>query len=185
MRWQFEILLFALRYTDRIVSISTGGVTPDGRDIVQSVNAASSTIRGIEAGLKVALADRLSMNAVLNYARGEQRVGANTEPADRVPPLNGRLAFQYDPGPQWRLAAWFAAAARQDRLSARDVSDARIDPEGTPGWASFGASIAWGNDSGWQVMLGADNLADKEYRTHGSGINAPGRNVTMTVRRRW
>ena len=30
-RWQFELSLFSLRYTDRIVSVSTGDVTPDGR----------------------------------------------------------------------------------------------------------------------------------------------------------
>ena len=51
-RWQFEIMLFALRYSDRIVSVSTGAVTPDGRDIVQSVNAASSSIHGIETSLE-------------------------------------------------------------------------------------------------------------------------------------
>ena len=88
-RWQFEIALFALRYSDRIVSVSTGGVTPDGRDIVQSVNAASSTIHGAEAGMNVILTDRLRASAILNYARGDQRVSSVEEPADRVSPLNG------------------------------------------------------------------------------------------------
>ena len=184
-RLRAEVVLFALRYSDRIVSVSTGDQTPDGRDIVQSINAAASTIRGIEAGLDVTLSAQLDLAAVVNYARGEQEVGAASEPADRVPPLNGRLELLYTPNDRWQVATWLAAAARQDRLSARDVRDVRIDPNGTAGWASVGASLTWTNNDGWQVTLEADNLTDKEYRTHGSGIDAPGRNFTATFRRRW
>ena len=184
-RWQFEVVVFALRYSDRIVSVSTGDVTPGGRDIVQSINAATSTIRGLEAGMSVKLSDRLSARAVLNYARGEQRVDGVTEPADRVSPLNGHIVMRYDAGERWQFESWLRAADRQDRLSARDVGDVRIDPNGTAGWASIGASATWSGDSGWQVTLGADNLTDKEYRTHGSGMDAPGRNLSATFRRRW
>ena len=184
-RVRLEVVYFALRYSDRIVSVSTGEQTPDGRDIVQSVNAAASTIRGIEAGMNLALTERLDVTTVVNFTRGEQQVGDESEPADRVPPLNGRLELLYTPNDRWQLATWLAAAARQDRLSARDVRDVRIDPDGTAGWASVGASVAWTNEGGWQVTLGADNLTDKEYRTHGSGIDAPGRNFSATFRRRW
>ena len=184
-RSRFEVVLFALRYSDRIVSVSTGELTADGRDIVQSVNAAESTIRGVEAGLDLVLTRRLDISAVINYARGEQTVGTTSEPADRVPPLNGRVELRYAPRERWQLATWLAAASSQDRLSARDVRDVRIDPNGTAGWTSVGASVTWTNGDGWQVTLGADNLADKEYRTHGSGIGAPGRNFSATFRRRW
>lgn len=183
--WQFELALFALRYSDRIVSVSTGDVTLSGRDIVQSVNAASSTIRGLEAGLNADLTDHVSIHAVLNYARGEQSTGGVKEPADRVSPLNGHLVVRYETGGRWRFESWLRAADRQDRLSARDVRDARIDPNGTAGWASLGISATWSDESGWQVTLGADNLTDKEYRTHGSGIDAPGRSLSATIRRRW
>jgi outer membrane receptor protein involved in Fe transport len=184
-RWQLEIMLFALRYADRIVSVSTGNVTPDGRDIVQSVNAASSSIRGIEVGARLELTERLSVNAVLNYARGSQRIGTTEEAADRVPPLNGTVAFSYTPDNRWQFDTWLRTAAAQDRLSARDIRDPRIDPDGTAGWGSLGASATWSSYGGWQVTVSADNLVDKQYRAHGSGIDAPGRNLTATVRRRW
>jgi outer membrane receptor protein involved in Fe transport len=183
-RWQFELLLFALRYADRIVSVSTGDVTPDGRDIVQSVNAASSSIRGIEAGMSANLTNRIGVRAVLNYTYGDQRVADTEEPADRVPPLSGRVALEYTYNDRWGFDAWLVAASSQDRLSDRDVRDVRINPLGTPGWASFGASASWAA-ANWQLSLGVDNLFDRRYRSHGSGIDAPGRNIFMTVHHRW
>lgn len=183
-RWHFELLLFALRYTDRIASVSTGDVTAGGRDIVQSVNAASSGIRGVEAGVSLDLTDQLTINAIVNFTRGDQQVATIEEPADRVPPLNGRVNLQYLLGDHWTFNSWLVAAASQDRLSARDVRDVRIDPQGTPGFAYLGASATWA-DADWQVALGIDNLFDQQYRVHGSGIDAPGRNVFMTLRRRW
>lgn len=183
-RWQFEMLLYALRYSDRIISVSTGDVTPDDRDVVQSVNAASSSIRGVEAGLTANLTDRTRVNVVLNYTYGDQRVEDAEEPADRIPPLNGRIDFDYAHGDRWNFEAWLVAATGQDRLSDRDVSDVRIDPEGTPGWAVLGSSATWASAE-WQVTLGVDNLFDRRYRVHGSGIDAPGRNIFMTLHRRW
>jgi len=183
--WRLEIMLFALRYTDRIVSVSTGNTTPDSRDIVQSVNAASSSIHGIEIGMQVEITDRLNARAVLNYTRGEQRVGTVEEAADRVPPLNGNILISYDLDDRWQFDTWLRAAARQDRLSARDTQDPRIDPSGTAGWASLGTSATWSGGDGWQVTVSADNLTDKQYRTHGSGIDAPGRNLAAIIRRRW
>ena len=183
--WRFEIVAFRLKYDDRITSVSTGKLTPDGRDIVQSVNAASSSIVGVETGLTAFLTPRIRLEAMLNYSRGEQQVADTEEPADRVPPLNGRITLTYDRGDHWQFESWLVAAAAQDRLSARDLRDVRINPNGTPGWARTGASATWRNEAGWQVNLGVDNVFDKNYRTHGSGIDAPGRNISLTIRRQW
>ena len=81
----FEVVGYSMRYDDRITSVSTGLTTPDGRDIVQSANAAESSIRGIESGLNASVSEAVSVRAVLNYTWGSQ-VLANgiSEPADRT-----------------------------------------------------------------------------------------------------
>jgi outer membrane receptor protein involved in Fe transport len=128
---QWEFMVYGLRYDDRITSVLTGGVTPDGRDIVQSVNAADSGVRGAEIGLDAALGEFLRVSAVLNITWGEQTVALQTEPGDRIPPLSGRLGLAYANGGPISVEAWARFANSQDRLSARDVSDVRIDLPGS------------------------------------------------------
>ncbi|MGB5332341.1 MAG: TonB-dependent receptor [Woeseiaceae bacterium] len=185
-RVRLDLMIYALRYDDRITSVGTGNVTADGRDIVQSVNAAESSIRGVEAGLEVRMGDDINARGVLNYTWGEQQVSGNdTEPAGRIPPLNGELVVSWDAGGDFRFESWLRFAANQDRLSARDVSDVRIDPEGTPGWVVTGASVQKSFAQDWLISVSLDNLLDKRYRVHGSGLDAAGRNLGISVRRSW
>lgn len=185
-RVRFDVMVYALRYDDRITSVGTGAVTPDGRDVVQSVNAAESSIRGFEAGIDVRFSDAMSARAVLNYAWGEQQVvGTDAEPADRIPPFNGKLVLAYDNGGSTRLETWLHFAAHQDRLSARDVRDPRIDPQGTAGWVTAGARLQRAYGESWSFSLTFDNLFDKRYRVHGSGLDAPGQNVMFDARYTW
>jgi outer membrane receptor protein involved in Fe transport len=185
-RARFELMVYTLDYSDRITSVLTGDVTPEGRDVVQSVNAADSTIRGFEGGAGFDISDAISVDAVLNYTWSEQRVpGSPAEPGDRIPPLSGRLNVGYDAGGDFRLDAWLRFAGEQDRLSARDAGDIRIDPNGTSGWGILGARGTWDVRSGWQFTLGIDNVLDKRYRVHGSGLDAPGRNFMVSLRKTW
>ena len=185
-RARLELMIYALEYDDRITSVLTGDVTPEGRDVVQSVNAAESTIRGFEGGAGFDISDTVSLDAVLNYTWAEQRVsGSPAEPGDRIPPLSGRLNVSYDGGGNLRLDAWLRFAGEQDRLSARDVRDIRIDPNGTSGWGILGARGSWDFRGGWNFTFGVDNVFDKRYRVHGSGLDAAGRNFMISLRRTW
>jgi outer membrane receptor protein involved in Fe transport len=182
----FDLMIYALRYEDRITSVGTGDVTADGREIVQGINAAESSIRGLEAGLDIRFSDNISARAVFNYAWGEQKVSGDvTEPAGRIPPFNGDVVLSYDVGGDYRLDGWLRFAGDQDRLSARDASDVRIDPEGTPGWIVIGGRVQKPFAQDWLLSVSLDNLLDKRYRVHGSGLDAAGRNLSIGVRRSW
>jgi len=183
---RFELMLYALRFDDRITSVLTGDVTSSGRDVVQSINAAESSIHGAEAGFDIDITDKVRAHAVLNYTWGRDTIAAeDPQPADRIPPLSGKLGLQYDLNTEWALDSWLTVAGAQDRLSDRDTRDVRINPAGTAGWVKTGISANWEPNATWRVSLIADNLLDKRYRIHGSGIDAPGRNLSVTVRTTW
>jgi outer membrane receptor protein involved in Fe transport len=182
-RWRAELVVYRLRYADRIVSVGTGQVTASGRDVVQSVNAASSSLHGVEAAVDVSVSDRIRLEAAMNYTWGKQQLVGVGEPADRVPPLYGRVSAELRYSPRLTLEAWLVAAGKQNRLSARDIRDVRIDPTGTPGWGRIGANAQFSFDSGWRFTAGIDNLLDKRCRVHGSGLDAPGRDFSLHIRR--
>ena len=185
-RSRFELVVFALDYEDRITSVLTGEVTADGRDIVQSANVASATIEGVEIGMELELGEAVRIAATAAYTRGEQRVnGDSREPGDRIPPLNGRLSISVDGAHDWAFEGWLDWAGAQNRLSTRDVRDVRIDPSGTPGWATIGARAVRGGPGNWQLTLSLSNLLDKRYRVHGSGLDEPGMNLAVVLRRDW
>ena len=178
--------MFALDYADRITSVLTGELTGDGRDIVQSDNAASATVEGVEIGVEIEFGEAVRMTATAAYTRGEQRVRGNPpEPGDRIPPLHGRLGVRVDGTRDWTFEGWFDWAGAQDRLSARDFRDVRINPAGTPGWATIGARAVWGKPGNWQLSMSLSNLLDKRYRVHGSGLDEPGTNLAMVLSRDW
>ena len=182
----FELMIYTLKFDNRITSVLTGDVTPDGRDIVQSVNANETSIHGAEAGFNADLSDYIRLQATLNYAWGREiNAGDPAQPADRIPPLSGRISLLADLNAAVTLEGWFASADAQNRLSDRDIRDVRINPDGTPGWAIAGAKATWMPNDIWQVQLVADNLLDKRYRVHGSGIESPGRNFLLSVRATW
>ena len=185
-RWNLELILFSLHYTDRIASALTGAVTADGRDIVQNRNVASADIRGVEGSVKLTLSPSLTAGLIVNYLHGEQTETDGTEnPADRIPPFNGRLSFRYQAINSLLIEPYLLFAGSQDRLSPRDLRDVRINPAGTPGWLTANLAVSWQADEQWQATASAENILDKQYRLHGSGIDTTGRNLLLSLHYTW
>jgi len=184
--WNFELMVFALHYTDRIASVLTGTVTPNGRDVVQSRNVASADIRGIESVVRLDISRRLSAELVANYLHGEQVESDGSEnPADRIPPFNGRVSLRYQASAGLLIEPFVRFAGSQDRLSPRDARDTRINPAGTPGWLTLNLAASWHSAEHWQATAGIENILDKNYRLHGSGIDAKGRSLVVSLRYGW
>jgi len=178
---ELEVFAFYLDYSDKITSVFTGEVTEDGRHIVRSENRNNVDIYGLEVGVYWAAMDDLHVFAVANYTRGEEQGDIGPAlPADRIPPLNGKLGLEYF-FKDWRIEPYLLFAGHQDRLSPRDVRDPRINPEGTASWGTLNLLLDWQATSSLQLGLRLENLTDKAYREHASGIDAPGRNIGLWV----
>ncbi len=183
-RWRGELVAFELDYEDQITSVFTGEVTPGGRQVVRSDNVGRVRLRGLELALAYQFAPQFSGSLTLNSIRGVEEGGDGVDrPADRIPPFNGEASLSWQPSEPWRLSLLGRFARRQDRLSDRDRSDPRINPDGTPGWGVFDLRAGWRPADDWSVDLTLHNLADRSYREHGSGIDAPGRGAILALRK--
>ena len=184
--FDMSLVAFALHYTDRIASILTGQVTADGRDITQSRNVDDADIHGIEASAQWWWSEAASLEFVLNYLRGEQsEPSGGTVPGDRIPPLNGRMSLRYQYSDRLTLEPYIVFAGTQDRLSPRDMNDVRIDPAGTPGWVTANLGAEWKLKESWLLSVGFENILDRHYRVHGSGVDAVGRNLFASLAVTW
>ncbi|MEX0708545.1 MAG: TonB-dependent receptor, partial [Woeseia sp.] len=182
----FEVVAWQLRYSDRIQSVATGELTPDGREVVQSRNLGDARIHGLEVGARWSPPGAISAELVVNYTRGQQRaLDGAPEPGDRIPPVNGKLSVDWQARAVLRLEMSLTYAAAQNRLSVRDAGDPRIDPNGTAGWLAANAGAVWQPGETWRIGVGVDNILDQRYRVHGSGLDAPGRNLYLHARAIW
>ncbi|MBI4715793.1 MAG: TonB-dependent receptor [Nitrospirae bacterium] len=149
------------------------GIEDSGEAVRRKFNVGEAYIQGVEAegGYEVGIHWKLRGNLSWTYGKDLE----NEEPLSRIPPVMGLAAIRWDAaskGCWWEYSARFAGA--QDRLSSRDLADPRIDPDGTPGWTTH--NLRGGADfQGWgKIALGVENIFNRDYRIHGSGINAPG-----------
>ncbi|NNL94320.1 MAG: TonB-dependent receptor, partial [Xanthomonadales bacterium] len=181
---ELEAYAFYMDYSDKITSVLTGEVTQSGRSVVRAENLNDVTLYGLEAGLRWSAGPRLEFDATLNLTRGTERsMDGLRESADRIPPLNGRIGMSYSISDDLQLESWLLFAARQDRLSNRDIDDPRINPAGSAGWGTLNLGFRWTLDDGYRLGLALENLGDKAYREHASGIDAAGRNLAVFISR--
>ena len=177
-----EVFGFYSNYNDKIASVLTGLTLPDGRAVVQSSNEKLARLAGVEGSLRVLLSSEVFLVAEAFYTWGEQQVrGGEVEPADRIPPFQGRVGVAYQPLEWIWIEPYVRFAASQNRLSNRDIQDPRINPEGTPGWATLGVRTQWALRENLDLVVEVRNITDADYREHGSGYQAPGAGVATSV----
>ncbi len=167
--------------------------TPTGRQVdgaweVTKKNAGDGYVQGVELDVRARLSGLFVLSGTLAWMDGEvdtyptSEAAKVREPIDRLMPPTGRLALRWTP----RAAFWIEGAglfaAKADRLSSRDAGDtSRIPPGGTPGYAVWDVRAGWTPTQDLALTLGVENLADTDYRIHGSGVNEPGRNIVLAA----
>ncbi len=192
--------------------VDEGVVGIPGDETYLRDNAGEVRLFGVEVAAEQRIGDGpWSLDAGVAFIRGRQYddtfdVAAGEAPFDgvdwqRVPPLHGRAGVKWRPDFQHEFGGFLRVdearfgvdwADTQDQLHPNDVSDPRIDPNGTAGWARFDLDFSGplaggatgpglGGPSRWSV--GLHNLMDASYRIHGSGVDAPG--VTLAIGLHW
>ncbi|MBA2351490.1 MAG: TonB-dependent receptor plug domain-containing protein [Burkholderiales bacterium] len=167
-----DVRYFYSTYEDLIARVT---VAPGVR---QRQNLREATIQGIETSISYALRGGWGIRGALAYTRGRDDVTGN--PLQRIPPLNGSAHLRYAPSQETWAELYSLFARKQDRLSPEDLTDPRIPEGGTPGYATINFSVGYRPAANQELIGTVENIADKKYKTHGSGVFAPGINLIVS-----
>jgi len=177
-------------YISRILT-DVGDPATTGDEEYLRINSGELALTGLEYSARRYLEDSpFSLGVQAAYVRGRQR-DENQETLDgvharRIPPLFGRASLRYDsPYPEEKVE-WselsLVFAQEQDRLHPEDVSDPRIDPEGTENWVTLNVDVGGRLNEAFDWNVGLHNLLDERYRVHASGFDAPGFGLVFGLR---
>jgi iron complex outermembrane receptor protein len=119
-------------------------------------------IYGLDLAWGRYLTEALTLHGVFTYVRGKR-----TDVADnlyRLAPMNARIDLSYEKS-DWAADLEWAVYARQDRVSAYNAE------RETAGYGILNARVARSLASGFRLSASVENLFDKQYAAHLSGIN--------------
>lgn len=169
-----DFYLFHTSYDDLIdrVIVSPG--------VAQRQNILRAVIKGAELNVQHRFSDHWSASGNLAYAWGEDE--DTRQPLRRIPPLNGSLHLRYAPNERSWYEVYSLFADNQDRLAPGDISDPRIPPGGTPGYGTLNLKAGFKPAPMHDLIVSLENLTDAKYKSHGSGVYAPGLNLVVTWR---
>ncbi|MFC1556622.1 TonB-dependent receptor domain-containing protein [candidate division KSB1 bacterium] len=148
---------------------------PGEAPIFQKFNVGTAEIYGTETYGSYR-SDPFIISGHLFYTFGENIT--EKEPMSRIPPLMGKLSLQWYPRQNYWFETYARYAAKQDRLSERDVLDSRIQDGGTPAYFTLNFRSMYQLDS-HKIVLRFENVFDQLYKEHGSGIYSPGRSFSV------
>ena len=182
-------------------------------DVLVFDNVDKAQYQGIEFAALVPITSVYSIYGNASILRGEVLLinGAEPDPEKpweartrREPPMNGIVGIEWDPADsQYWGTIFVRGAAAQRRLNRSDIRDPRIqgitrDPgevefdengaavdAGTPGWWTLNVRGGINLNESTNLTLAFDNIFDKRYRQHGSGVNSPGFNVSISLDNRF
>ena len=187
-RWRFIGISAAYYFSfvsDVIVredAVWKGATEIDGKLVRRRVNADEAQIQGVELGLRLSPLRFLHVTASGTWTEGNVIDEGHVSPARRIPPFFGRIGLRFEePDLGVFAGAQLAGAAAQRRLSSGDIKDSRIGTEGTDGWWTLNLRAGYAFNERNRLVLNLENLLDRRYKTHGSGLLASGFNASLLL----
>lgn len=137
-------------------------------------------LNGVEFSAEYQLSYNWSLYGNYWYTYGQNL--DKDEPLSRIPPQQGTLGIRkrWNNGRDW-FDTYTWIVDKQDRLSARDMSDTnRIPAGGTPGFVTLNFRYGRMISPRQRLSLNVENIFDEQYRVHGSGSDGPGINALLS-----
>lgn len=185
---ELEAACFYTAIQGMIIREPTGRIVQGAPEVTKR-NSGDGEIHGVEAAGRYQVSKCWQLRGGFTWMRGEVTVFPTSnpgsrmqEPVSRLMPATTQLGLRFDATDR---AFWGelsgTMAARQARLSSSDLADIeRIPRGGTPGYTVITVRGGWRVNEHLSLSASVENLTDRDYRIHGSGINEPGRNLVLS-----
>ena len=153
-------------------------------------NAAFAKVKGIQAGMEVALSKKLLLTSNYNWQKGvEELDDKTTSPSRHAAPNFGATKLRFQ-GKKITLemSSQYSAAMPFEKMPQEEIGKPAIyatDANGkpySPSWMILNLAARIPLGPYLQVNLGVENMDDLQYRGYSSGIVSPGRNFQVSVK---
>jgi hemoglobin/transferrin/lactoferrin receptor protein len=169
-------LFNGLSYLDK----NGNGVKDTGEPtIYQRASIGEAMIKGVEFDASYKVHSEVTLFGNYTWTMGNDLTA--DVPLTRMPPTYGALGARWSG--QSKLKPWaelvYHFATAQRRLSPSDITDTRIGANGTAGFhiINFRAGLSLLNK--FRMTAALENLTDRAYKYHGSGVYRPGFQVVL------
>lgn len=181
-----EVTVFHTILDDVIIRQPTGMMI-GMESVVTKRNGGDGHVQGVSARAEYDLDPHWGVFGTFSWIDGRQETFPTSAPVrkeeviSRLPPVQGSLGVRWQTvDGDLRISLEAVMVDDQDRLSTRDRGDTqRIPPGGTPGFTVYNLDTTYRLDRRSHVFLALENLTDKNYRIHGSGLQEPGFNAVV------
>ncbi len=148
-------------------------------------NKANAALFGFSINATCKITKGTTIDGVVTYTQGKFNDPLNKQiPLDHVPPVYGRFSLKhietnweaelYTLFNGWKRIADYNPNGEDNQLYAT--------PDGMPSWATINMRAAAHFTKSLFLQVMVENISDKNYRYFASGISAPGRNLSISLK---
>jgi hemoglobin/transferrin/lactoferrin receptor protein len=148
-------------------------------------NKASAYVTGFSLNGSLSIAKGTALDAVVTYTYGRYTDQNKVKiPLDHIPPVYGKMGIKTQQN-KWN-AEFYALFNGWKKL--KDYNPNGEDnlqyatADGMPSWLTLNLRTGFSFSKQLQAVLVLENIADRNYRYFASGISAPGRNVSISLK---
>ncbi|MEL6390199.1 MAG: TonB-dependent receptor [Bacteroidota bacterium] len=191
-RWRVDGTVFYTKLDDAI--LRKDGLGPNGQSIwinegeqlriVQNQNAQQAEIYGYSLNAAVNLGQTAKLSGSINKTIGKELLDpGRSAPLAHIPPTYGHLSASMETN-RWNLELiWRYNVAKDINDFGGSVDNPDLaTPIGSLGWSTWNLYTNYQLSDHLQIDVGLENITDLHYRSFGSGVSAPGRNIIVAVR---
>lgn len=152
--------------------------------VLANQNNRLARIFGISMDGQIFLSKILNVSFGGTYTHGRIIDEKKSTPLDHIPPLSGKLGLVANVhkfrtevnvlGNDWKRLNNYLLRAEDNEQYAT--------PDGMPAWVIFNVYSTYNFNCKVRLSVALENIMDTQYRVFASGINAPGRNLSTSLK---